>query len=400
MALGDRNFVAGTDEISLEVYTTEDYGNTWNRVPSSNLPVTSDLPIGIVNNYAVVGNTVWAQVFDGDPAAGAPQYVYKSEDQGHNWERYLVDNSLYGNFNDMVFTDELNGVVLGIQGDGLGTPFMQRTTDGGDSWQAVSYTGPLMGANISSVPGTSALVTVNGIYIGPQGSSYSWDLGNTWTIIDTGSAVQHTEVRFLNSDIGWTGQYRKLSSNPGGMFRWTGTILPITLSSFSATKSGKSVMLNWATASESNFDYFGIERSTNGTNFTTIGKVTGAGNSNLTKQYSFADAGYSNGKNYYRLKLVNKDGSFNYSQTQWVDMSLIASIKLHPNPVKDILTIEGLDANQSTLVSIINNEGKEMQHIVIKETAHNFTVAQLPAGNYYVRIEADGKVSTLKFVKE
>ena len=105
----------------------------------------------------------------------------------------------------------------------------------------------------------------------------------------------------------------------GGMYQWTGSILPVIISSFTVSRVGKSAMLNWQTSSELNFSYFSIERSTNGTNFSEIGKVNAVGNSSITQSYSFQDLAYTNGLNYYRLKLVNKDGSFNYSITQKLD---------------------------------------------------------------------------------
>lgn len=402
VALGDANTDAGGEQVYLEVYTTDDKGNTWNRVPKENLPAYNELDrtIGIVNNYAVFGNRIWCQIFDGDPVAGAPQLVYRSDDLGKTWVSFPVDNTL-GNFTDMTFTDELNGVALGIQNDGLFTPFLMRTTDGGETWAAVSYTGTLMGANISNVPGTKTLVSVNGIYNGPQGSSLSYDLGSTWNIIDEGTSLDHTEVKFFNSTVGWTGQFRQLSTTQGGAYKWSGgNILPVTLTSFSAAKANNSVMLKWQTANESNNAYFGIERSINGTSFTEIGRVNSIGNSSKTQQYSFEDFNFTKGFNYYRLKIVGLDGKSNYSNIEKLDLSVLPVLKLYPNPVKNILTLEGLNASALTTISIINNAGNVVKTITTSNAVYSLNIQQLPAGNYFVKVEAASKINTLQFIKE
>jgi len=179
------------------------------------------------------------------------------------------------------------------------------------------------------------------------------------------------------------------------------TTLPITLSSFTATKNKSSVLLNWQIASEQNNAYFTIERSNNGNNnFKEIGRVNSKGNSSQLQQYSFEDFSPLSGDNFYRLKQVDKDGKITYSKTVFVDFSKATAIKLYPNPVKDILTIEGLNANNKTSISIIDLQGHVLAKAIANNKTYTWNIKQLPAGNYYVRIEADKKVTTLKFVKE
>ncbi len=401
VALGDANTDAAGVDLYMEIYTTHDYGQTWNRVPIGNMPATTqtDRPVGIVNNYAVFGNKIWAQVFDGNPDAGAPEYVWRSDDMGETWQAFPVDATI-GRFTDMSFVDDLNGFAVGIQGDGLGTPFLQRTADGGATWSVVNYTGPMMGANICNVPGTGLLMTVNGIYIGPQGTSYSADLGNTWTIIDTGSTQQHTEVKFLDAFVGWSGQYRQLSSTAGGMFQWTGTLLPVNISSFTAKSTGKSVMLNWQTAQETNNAYFAIERSTTGTSFTEIGRVTGKGNSTKPQQYSYEDLSFANGMNYYRLKMVSTDNKATYSAVQKLDLSILKQLKAYPNPASSILKLENLNPSVPNIISIINNAGNIVKTVTVNGGEYTLDVKQLPSGTYFIKVEADKKITTQQFVKE
>ena len=92
-------------------------------------------------------------------------------------------------------------------------------------------------------------------------------------------------------------------------------ILPIQLLSFTAQKynNDHNSLIQWSTASETNNNKFIVERSADLIEFTTIGEQNGAGNSHVAHDYSLVDAQPLNGVNYYRLKQVNFDGTFEYS---------------------------------------------------------------------------------------
>ena len=94
--------------------------------------------------------------------------------------------------------------------------------------------------------------------------------------------------------------------------------MPVNFTSFTATRSGNEALLQWQTAQEQNSLDFSIERSTNGTNYTAIGDVPAAGNSNSPRDYSFTDAAPATGLNYYRLKETDLDHHFMYSAVNTV----------------------------------------------------------------------------------
>jgi hypothetical protein len=128
--------------------------------------------------------------------------------------------------------------------------------------------------------------------------------------------------------------------------------------------------------------------------------VTSKGNFNQLQQYSFEDFSPLTDGNYYRLKQVDKDGKTNYSKTVFIDFEKITLIKLYPNPVEDMLTLEGLNANTKTTLSIVDVQGRVLAKATTTNSVYTWNIKQLPAGNYYVRIEAGKKVETMKFVKE
>ncbi|QEC66200.1 T9SS type A sorting domain-containing protein [Panacibacter ginsenosidivorans] len=99
--------------------------------------------------------------------------------------------------------------------------------------------------------------------------------------------------------------------------------------------------------------------------------------------------------------IKNDDPGFAFNATSSENISVKDSfIKLYPNPVKDLLTIEGLQANGKTIISIIDGAGKVIA--VNTTTASVFTqnIKQLPAGSYFVKIESGNKTETLKFIKQ
>jgi hypothetical protein len=97
--------------------------------------------------------------------------------------------------------------------------------------------------------------------------------------------------------------------------------------------------LNWTTGHEVNFDHFEIEHSMTNTDFTFIDSVEGQGDSQFPQTYSYADKNPYDGMNYYRLKLVAKDGTFYYSGVVQVNFSL-GIIQIFPNPAKNIIYLK------------------------------------------------------------
>ncbi len=121
------------------------------------------------------------------------------------------------------------------------------------------------------------------------------------------------------------------------------TILPIELTSFSATCDGRSSHVMWTTATEKNNDYFSLERSDDAINFTEIARIAGAGNSIEPLNYSYIDYGVYGGDNYYRLVQVDYDGTRTASEiivTNCVEASGEPEVLAYPNPFNSDLTVE------------------------------------------------------------
>ncbi len=127
------------------------------------------------------------------------------------------------------------------------------------------------------------------------------------------------------------------------IFNVTSSPLPVTLTSFAAQAVNNSVVLRWTTASESNNDYFIIERSSNGTEFTEVGRTRGSGTSTITHYYSLTDISPITGISYYRLKQTDFNGTTEIFNPVAVNMAktsgLIKTMVVTPNPFTNEFTV-------------------------------------------------------------
>lgn len=176
-------------------------------------------------------------------------------------------------------------------------------------------------------------------------------------------------------------------------------VLTVQFISFTAQKRGESVVLSWKTASERNSSRFEVERSVNGTAFTTIGTVAASGNTSSVVSYSFNDMQPVKGTNFYRLKQVDVDGTFDYSVTVSIKFDKNGTVILSPNPVKNVLNIQLQQGNQFTSASVFDATGKLISKQNITGLQFQITTQNLPKGWYTLRL--DGKESEQhSFIKQ
>lgn len=187
----------------------------------------------------------------------------------------------------------------------------------------------------------------------------------------------------------------------------TGT-LPITLTNFTALAQQENVRLNWQTSQEKNSSHFDIERAEDGVNFVKIGRIQAALNSSTVQQYTYTDNNIEtlSGNIYYRLKMIDNDGSAKYSDVKVVKLSLEPSlaISVYPNPAVNTLTIEFINDTPSTVNYAINNTAGitvlkgVYEHGAIK-SHQNFDISGLIPGLYFIKITSNNRQKVLKFVK-
>ncbi len=172
-----------------------------------------------------------------------------------------------------------------------------------------------------------------------------------------------------------------------------GTALPIELVFFKAEVSLLgSVQFLWQTASETNNDYFTIERSIDGMKWISVDRIPGAGNSFEIINYSFEDIKPFGGRSYYRLKQTDYDGAFSFSNTISVQVNFLPkinrSVKLYPNPFVNLLYLEGSEEDLSN-IKIFNLFGLELRgqiaELNVSDTKKVFDFSNLNKGVYLVK---------------
>lgn len=175
-------------------------------------------------------------------------------------------------------------------------------------------------------------------------------------------------------------------------------IVPVELSSFTATSIGDDVSLNWQTATETNNLGFEIQRKAEG-DFSTIAFVDGAGTTTEVKNYSYTDSKLSNGKYTYRLKQVDFDGTFDYSDEIQVEILGPEEFILEqnfPNPFNPSTQIKfSIPVDSDVSLKIFNLLGEEVSTLINSRLAAgvqevDFNAAGLNSGVYFYQVTAKG----------
>lgn len=166
--------------------------------------------------------------------------------------------------------------------------------------------------------------------------------------------------------------------------------LPVEMLYFNVTANllANNVKIDWATATEINSSHFEIERSLDALNWEKIGTQKAAGNSNDLNTYLSFDNNPLNGLSYYRLKQVDYDGAFEYSEIRSVkfDKNLANNYVIYPNPTTDKIWLKGLNEKNISVVKIYNLIGKLVKKVNFKDNqaTHEIEIKGLTNGLYYL----------------
>jgi len=220
--------------------------------------------------------------------------------------------------------------------------------------------------------------------------NFFWETGNldvTRGVTGSNFAQQAPGVTWL----GTTGFEQSIQLNGD-------TNVPVELASFTANASEGFVELSWITATETNNQGFHIERS-NGGEFTSVGYVAGHGTTTETQNYTFVDRSVQIGSYSYRLKQVDFDGTFEYSNV--VEAEVVAPVEFvldqnYPNPFNPSTMISfRLAVDSKVSLTVFNILGQEVasllnSNFVAGSHQVNFDASSLNTGVYMYRIEATG----------
>ncbi len=179
-----------------ELYTTNDGGATWNRVPEANIPVPTAGEYGITGNYSAVGNSIWYGTNQGR--------VFYSSDMGMTWGT-TPTNFLVTDVVQPLFKSETVGIAFRSYLDMGFEPELGVTTDGGATWTSVMVNGNMYARWFDFIPGTTSTWVGSSSEPTFEGIGFSIDDGATWNDLTAGVPVQAPE--FLDNQTGWAGTW-------------------------------------------------------------------------------------------------------------------------------------------------------------------------------------------------
>ena len=205
------------------------------------------------------------------------------------------------------------------------------------------------------------------------------------------SSRDNSATYFITFD-GWA------ETNPPSLDIIYEYVTPVELTSFAATTDNKNVNLNWSTATELNNSGFQIERS-NGSEYQVVGFVAGHGTTTEVQNYTYSDKDVNAGTYTYRLKQVDFDGTFEYSNAIEIEVLGVKEFALgqnYPNPFNPSTKINfSLAVDSKVSLKIFDVLGQEVATLINGQLAAgsqevSFNASSLNSGVYFYRIDADG----------
>lgn len=178
--------------------------------------------------------------------------------------------------------------------------------------------------------------------------------------------------------------------------------LPVSLLYFDAGKSGNTVVLQWATSTETSSRDFVVERRSATGSWTEIAAVKAAGNSQTMRRYTTTDKMPLQGTGYYRLRQTDNNGSISYSEVKAVqfDRSRGNAVSLYPNPAKDRISLVTNAFDGPVKYEIISASGASVLSGTLSnpQAESGINISTLKSGNYFIKLTDGNSSSTTRFV--
>jgi Secretion system C-terminal sorting domain len=337
------------------------------------LPTASGASTGAT---VVSGSTVFGALNSINPVG----FVFLDADPIVNWNSTGYDLLYIASGNGGLYKLFWNGTAWVMAGT---TPYSSAT-----EW------GTLVSTQLSGITGD--IIGGRPVLYALTGNGGSGSVNNSLISITDNQAynvAMTTPTNIVLATAGANYQFKGVAFVPG-------TVLPISITSFTGSLINEKATLSWATSAEINAKEFVVEKSNDGTNFSALTVVAAK---NRNSSYTANDIALEKGVNYYRLKLVDKDGSFSYSKTIVINVSKKASneLSIFPNPVVNSMAISHSKAINGSVIKIVTASGKiAAQYNVAKDaTQTSIDVSKLVTGSYFITYVNNGVPVTKTFIK-
>lgn len=233
-------------------------------------------------------------------------------------------------------------------------------------------------------------------YISATGLQNSWVQVGTTVDLGFGNATAYVGMA-VSSD-----NNSVLSTATIGNYTEVSGALPVKFLGFTASNvNNQYIGVKWATSSEIDSKYFDVQRSNDGIIFSTFAQVNASGNSNIIQYYSANDYHPVNGYNFYRLKIVDIDGSVTYSPIIEINFGNQTSPNIFPNPASSYFTVTA-GQDEMKEISVIDVSGKTIQHVINSNGSSAITITSesFAAGVYIIKITTASHVYQQKLFKQ
>lgn len=249
-------------------------------------------------------------------------------------------------------------------------------------------------------PGTGAFsVTISNVFCVNGGATlqtaiYRATTGNCATNLNTvGNQIANRcftgtyTYNISNADPPGTTYIMWFDGNAGAACTWGITVLPVEWSRFEVEEFEDAVGLFWETVTEKNSYYFDVERSTNDRDWISLGKVNGAGTSSIPRSYRFLDELPKFGINYYRIKQVDFDGEYTYSDVKAIDFNRKKEQLIVPNPNDGKFLLTAIKKN--SLIEIRSLSGQLVYSLKSENANEIIELENIETGMYLLSVDGE-----------
>lgn len=377
IAGGDIGGGDGSHLVTLTAQTSSPYTITASQFSYDFRANSNDgtSPISAIEPSTVDANRIYVATDDGT--------FFYSNNGGTNWNKTAGFNGpaefyLYGS---TILASTLTSNLVWFGGSGYSNDPVWKSTDGGVTFSSMSNGLPnsLVHELITNTDETLIFAATD---VGPYVYVVADDMWYSM-VGNTAPVQRYYSVEYVDSE-----NLVRFGTHGRGIWDFNIVLqpLPVELISFEAKLiDNQRVMLSWATASEMNNEYFEIEKSVDGIEFEPILKENSKGNSNIQQAYQTFDERPSRGNNYYRLKQVDFDGKYEYSEIQVVTLDEVDEVLFYPNPIQrgDFITIE--NGNVNVLLKIFDLNGRLVKEKQF-ENDGQISTDEMGSGGYFYQI--------------
>lgn len=375
------------------VYKSTNNGGSWTAVSNN------------VNGTNAVRELAQSKTNPSIMFATTGSQIFKSTDEGANWTN--ITSGLPNRTITSVYVHPADENTVLLTFSGFGTSKVYKSTNGGSNW--VSISGDLPDTPVNDIliftehagyPNTYFVATDIGVFVTENN-------GVNWLEIPNGlpnTVIMHLDyspsVKMLRAGTHGRGVYEA----------YIDFTIPVELVSFTANQLSRKVQLNWTTATEINNRGFEVHRKLKNQDWEILSFISGYGSTTEPKAYSYEDD-YEflpyNGTAIYRLKQIDFDGSFKYSDQMSVEVSFVPSetniSQNFPNPFNPSTTIKySINQEGNVRISIYNPVGQEIEKLISEYKSSGtyevvWNAEEYTSGIYFYLFEFSGATGSVNY---